>query len=268
MRSMWAGAISFGLVTIPVRLYAATEQRDVAFRQVHREDGGRIRFRRVCTVCGREVRYADVAKAYELPGGELVVLDDEDLARLPLESTHQVEVLHFTPADQIDPLLLARSYYVEPDRSGTRAYVLFRDALESAGKVAVVKVTLRQRESLAELRVRDGLIVLQALLWPDEVREPDFAFLGEETEVRPQELKMAMSLIDSMTEDFDPAAHRDRYREAVEALVREKVAGHEVVRPAEEPERDREQAPDLAETLRASVEAARSRRRPAGRATA
>jgi DNA end-binding protein Ku len=263
MRSMWAGAISFGLVSIPVRLYAATQQRDVAFRQVHRADGGKITFRRVCTVCGEEVPYSDVAKGYELPGGDVVVLTDEDLASLPVERTHRIEVLHFAPASEIDPIYAAKSYYLEPEASGTRAYVVFREALERTGKVAVVKVTLRQRESLAEMRVRDGVIVLQTLLWPDEIREPDFGFLEEHVEVRSQELKMATSLIDAMTEDFTPAAYHDRYREDLEDLVREKVAGHDVVPPPEEePAGDGAgRPPDLTETLRASVAAAKSRRR-------
>jgi DNA end-binding protein Ku len=270
MRSMWAGVISFGLISIPIKLYAATEQRDVSFRQVHRGDGGKITFRRVCTVCGEEVPYSDVAKGYELPSGDVVVLTDEDLARLPVESGHRIEVLHFTPGSEIDPIFAAKSYYVEPEASGTRAYVLFREALERTGKVAVVKVTLRQRESLANMRVRDGVIVLQALLWPDEIREPDFGFLEEDVEVRSQELKMATSLIDTMTEDFTPAAYHDGYREELEDLVREKVAGRDVVTPPppqEELAGDRPgHPPDLAETLRASVAAAKSRRgRQAGR---
>jgi len=157
MRSMWKGAISFGLVMIPVKLYAATEQKDIAFRQVHREDGGRIRFRRVCSIDGEEVPYEDVAKGYELPTGEMVVLTDEDLADLPLPSTRSIEVLHFMPEEQLDPILLHRSYFVEPESSGARAYVLLRDPLERSGKVAVTMVALRQRETLAVLRIREGL---------------------------------------------------------------------------------------------------------------
>ncbi len=199
MRSMWKGAISFGLVMIPVKLYTATEQRDVTFRQVHREDGGRIRFRRVCELDGQEVPYADVAKGYELPDGETVVLTDEDFDDLPLPSTRSIEVLNFTPVEQVDPILYGRSYYIEPDPAGLRAYVLLRDALERSGKVALARVALRQRESLAALRSRDGVLVLETLLWPDEVRAADFPFLDQDVEVRSQELKMAASLIDSMT---------------------------------------------------------------------
>src|SRR5215470_13300967 len=231
MHSMWKGAISFGLVMIPVRLYAATEQKDISFRQVHRTDGGRIKFRRFCTVDGEEVLYEDVAKGYELPTGEMVVLSDEDMADLPLPSTKSIEVIHFAPAEQLDPILFNRSYYVEPETAGARAYVLLRDALEQSGRVAVAQVALRQRESLATLRVRDGVLVLETLLWPDEVREALFPFLQQDIEVRPQELTMAASLIDSMTSDFDADAHHDGYREALIEVVEAKIAGRELLQP-------------------------------------
>jgi DNA end-binding protein Ku len=232
VRSMWKGGISFGLVMIPVRLYAATEQKDIAFRQVHRTDGGRIRFRRFCSVCDEEVPYEDVVKGYELSTGEMVVLDDEDLADLPLPTTKSIEVLHFAPAEQLDPILFNRSYYVEPEAAGARAYVLLRDALEQSGRIAIAQVALRQRESLATLRSRDGVLILETLLWPDEIRDAAFPFLQQEIEVRPQELTMASSLIDSMTTDFDADAHHDRYREALVEVVDAKVQGRELTQPA------------------------------------
>jgi DNA end-binding protein Ku len=255
MRSMWKGAISFGLVMIPIKLYAATEQKDITFRQVHRADGGRIRFRRVCSIDGEEVPYEDVAKGYELPSGEMVVLTDSDLAELPLPTTRNIEVLHFVPAEQLDPILFNRSYYVEPESSGARAYVLLRDALERSGKVALALVALRQRESLATVRTRDGLLVLETLLWPDEVRTPAFGFLDDHIEVRSQELQMASSLIDSMTVDFDPSAYHDSYREALQELVNAKIEGRELVQP-EGPAEEAEPT-SLADALRASLAAAR-----------
>ena len=260
MRSIWAGAISFGMVVIPVKLYAATEQRDVAFRQVHREDGGRIQFRRVCSLDGQEVPYSDVAKGYELATGDVVVLTDEDMQDLPLATAHRIDVLHFSPSGQLDPILANKAYYLEPDPPGVRAYVLFRDALERSGRVAVAKVAIRQREALAALRVRDGVLVLETLLWPDEIRSPDFKFLDENVDVRSQELKMAASLIDTMTEDFDPSAYKDAYREALEALVQAKIEGNEVVRPAGTgiPVEKPGGPADLTEVLRASVEAAKA----------
>jgi DNA end-binding protein Ku len=255
MRSMWKGAISFGLVMIPIKLYAATEQKDIAFRQVHREDGGRIRFRRVCSIDGEEVPYEDVAKGYELPTGEMVVLTDEDMADLPLPTTRSIEVLHFLPAEQLDPILLNRSYFVEPEAAGARAYVLLRDALDRSGMVALAMVALRQRESLATLRTRDGLLVLETLLWPDEVRVPDFPFLDDDIEVRSQELKMAASLIESMTVDFDPDEYHDHYREALQELVNAKVEGHELVQP--ETVAEPAEVTSLADALKASLAAAR-----------
>ena len=261
MRSIWAGAISFGLVVIPVKLYTATEQRDVSFRQVHREDGGRIQFRRFCSVDGQEVPYPDVAKGYELATGDVVVLTDDDLKELPLATAHRIDVLHFSPAGQLDPILASKAYYLEPEPAGVRAYALFRDALDRSGRVAVAKVAIRQREALAALRVRDGVLVLETLLWPDEIRAPDFKFLDEDVDVRPQELKMAASLIDSMTEDFDPLAYHDAYRDALEALVQAKIEGNEVVRPAGTVVAEKPSGPaDLTETLRASVEAAKASR--------
>jgi DNA end-binding protein Ku len=266
MRSIWAGVISFGLVVIPVKLFAATEQRDVSFRQVHREDGGRIQYRRICTIDGEEVPYSDVAKGYELATGDVVVLTEDDLKDLPLATAHRIDVIHFAPAGQLDPIIANKSYYLEPEPAGVRAYVLFRDALERSGRVAVAKVAIRQREALAALRVRDGVLVLETLLWPDEVRAPDFAFMDEDVEVRSQELKMAASLIDTMTEDFDPGAYKDAYREALEALVQAKIEGNEVVRPAGGIAAEKPSGPaDLTETLRASVEAAKANR-PSGKA--
>jgi DNA end-binding protein Ku len=255
VRSMWKGGISFGLVMIPVRLYAATEQKDIAFRQVHRADGGRIRFRRFCSIDGQEVPYEDVVKGYELPTGEMVILDDEDLADLPLPTTKSIEVLHFAPAEQLDPILFNRSYFVEPEAAGTRAYVLLRDALEQSGRIAIAQVALRQREALATLRSRDGVLVLETLLWPDEVRDASFPFLDQDVEVRPQELTMAASLIDSMTSDFDPDAHHDGYREALIEVVEAKVAGKELTQPAAL-EIAAGPSTSLADALRASLAAA------------
>lgn len=258
MRSIWKGAISFGLVTIPVKLYAATDQRSISFHQVHAKDGGRVRYRRVCELDGEEVPYNDIAKGYDLGNGEMVVLTDEDFAELPLSTSRSIDVLEFVPMDQVDPIHFAKSYYLEPDRQGAKPYVLLRQALEESGKVAIVKVALRQRESLATLRARDGVFVLETMLWPDEIRKAEFDFLDEDIEVRSQELQMATSLIDTMTGDFEPGQYHDEYREALQAVIDAKVEGREVVQP-EEPT---EKAPvvDLMSALQESVEAARAGR--------
>jgi DNA end-binding protein Ku len=259
MRSMWKGAVSFGLVMIPVKLYTATETKDIAFRQVHREDGGRIRFRRFCTVDDQEVPYEDIAKGYELPDGEIVILTEDDMADLPLPTTRNIEVVQFCPAEQLDPILFNRSYYLEPEAAGARAYSLLREALEQSGKIAIAQVALRQRESLSILRARDGVLVLETLLWPDEVRVPDFAFLNDKIDVRPQELRMASSLIESMTLDFDPDEYHDSYREALAELVAAKVEGREVVQPSLAGPAEEEPS-SLADALKASLAAAKSGR--------
>jgi DNA end-binding protein Ku len=259
MRSIWKGAISFGLVSIPVKLYSATEERDVSFHQVHREDGGRIRYKRVCQTDGEEVSYSDIAKGYELSSGEVVVLTDEDFADLPLRTSRSIDVLEFVPLEQVDPIYFAKSYYLEPDAAGAKPYVLLREALEQSGRVALVKVALRQRETLATLRVRDGVFVLEMMLWPDEIREPSFGFLDEDIDVREQELAMAQSLIDTLSGDFKPEQYSDNYREALQSLIEAKVAGREVVAPAE-PVSDSGTVVDLMAALRASVEAAKQGR--------
>jgi DNA end-binding protein Ku len=258
MRAIWRGAVSFGLVNVPVRLYSATEDRDVSFHQVHEKDGGRIRYRRVCQECGEEVAYADIAKGYELDGGDVVVLTDADLAELPLPTSKQVELLAFVPAEQLDPVAYAKSYYLEPDKTGVKPYALLRDALEEAGRVGLVKVAIRNRESLAVLRPREDLLVLQTMVWPDEVRVADFENVADAGSSTKAERDIARTLIDAMAEDYDPSQYRDAYREALEEVVEAKVSGGEVRKPDEQEEK----APvvDLVAALKASVEAAKKSR--------
>jgi DNA end-binding protein Ku len=259
VRSIWKGAISFGLVTIPVKLYSATEQKDVSFHQVRRSDGSRIKYKRVAQSDGEEVPYGEIAKGYELSNGETVVLTDEDFADLPLTTSKAIDVLQFVPLEQVDPIFFEKSYYLEPDKAGAKPYVLLRDALEESGKVALVKVALRNRESLATLRVREGVFVLETMLWPDEVREPDFGFLDEDIEIRPQELAMAGSLIETLSGDFDPSQYKDSYREALQEVIEAKIAGHEVKQP-EQAQPTSGTVVDLMAALRASVEAAKAGR--------
>jgi DNA end-binding protein Ku len=259
VRSIWKGAISFGLVTIPVKLYSATEQKDVSFHQVRRSDGSRIRYKRVAQSDGEEVPYGEIAKGYELSNGETVVLTDEDFADLPLTTSRAIDVLQFVPLEEVDPIYFEKSYYIEPDKAGAKPYVLLRDALEESGKVAIVKVALRNRESLATLRVREGVFVLETMLWPDEVRTPDFGFLDEDIDVRPQELAMAGSLIETLSGDFDPSQYKDSYREALQEVIEAKIAGHEVKQP-EQPQPTSGTVVDLMAALRASVEAAKAGR--------
>ncbi|GAA3759691.1 hypothetical protein GCM10022225_51490 [Plantactinospora mayteni] len=265
MRAIWRGAVSFGLVSIGVRVYSATEEKDIRFHQVHRTDGGRIRYKRVCSIDGEEVSYDDIAKGYDIGGGEMVILTDEDFAELPLSTSHAIDVLEFVPAEQVDPILYNKAYFLEPDGAAAKPYVLLRDALTDSERVAIVKVALRQREQLATLRVREGVLLLNTMLWPDEIRRPDFGFLDEDIKVRPPELAMASSLIDSMAGEFEPDVFTDDYRAALQEVIDAKVEGREVVQP-EEVEEAPAAAVDLMAALRASVDRARSARgeEPAG----
>ncbi|HZC70308.1 MAG TPA: Ku protein [Jatrophihabitans sp.] len=259
MRSIWKGSVSFGLVSIGVKLYAATEERDVSFHQVRRSDGVRVRYKRVAESDGEEVAYADIAKGYQLPSGETVVLTDDDFKDLPLPSARVVDVLQFVPAEQIDPIYYNRSYYLEPEKTAVKPYVLLREALEESEMVAVVKVAIRNREQLATLRVREGVIVLDTMIWPDEVRVADFGFLDDDIELRAQEKQMARSLVESMAGDFEPEAYTDNYREALQAVIEAKIEGREVVE-TEEAQPSSANVVDLMSALRASVDAAKKSR--------
>jgi DNA end-binding protein Ku len=257
MQTIWKGAISFGLVSIPVRVYAATDERGVALRQVHAADGGRIRYRRFCELDGEEVPYSDIAKGYELPDGDIVVLTDEDLDKLPLPSTKAVDVLQFVPTSEIDAIQTARSYYLKADGSGAKPYVLLRDAMESTGKIAIVKVALRSRESLATLRPYQGILLLQMMLWPEEIRDASPFVPDDDVTVRPQEVAMAESYIDTLSGDFDPSEYTDEYKAALEAVVEAKAAGREV---KEQPQAPVTEVVDLMEALRQSVARAKEQR--------
>lgn len=258
MRSMWKGTVSFGLVNIPVKLYSATEQHDVSFRQVRGSDGARIRYKRVAESDGEEVQYADIRKGYEMPGGEMMIIEEKDLADLPLPSKRVVDVVEFVPLAEIDPIYYNKSYYLEPEKNALKPYALLRDTLKNSGMVALVKVAISNREQLATLRVKDDVLVLATMLWPDEIREPDFGFLNEEITVRPQELAMAESLVSSMSTSFDPTEFRDEFQEALNEMLQAKMEGHAVAAPAAT-----SKAPavvDLMAALRASVDSAKAAR--------
>ncbi|MEU0881296.1 Ku protein [Lentzea sp. NPDC005914] len=259
MRSVWRGAISFGLVTIAVRLYTAVEEHDFRFNQVHREDGGRIKYKRVCSVCGNEVEYGDITKGYELDDGRMVIMENEDFDKLPVKTDKSIDVLEFVPAEEIDPIYFQKTYYLEPDKAAARPYVLLRDALVKTGQLAVVKITIRQKETLATIRARDDVLVMHTMLWPDEIRKAEFDFLDQNVEVRPQELKMATSLVESMAGDFDPDTFTDDYRDALEKVIAAKAEGAEL---PEQPEAEEKgDVIDLMTALERSVEKAKAGRK-------
>ena len=261
MRAIWKGAVSFGLVNVPVRLYSATENHDVQFRQVHREDGGRIKYQRVCSIDGEQVSYDDIAKGFETEDGQMVVLTDEDLAQLPVSSSKEIAVDKFVPSSQIDAMLLDKSYFLEPDKGSVKPYVLLRDALRSTDRVALVTVSIRTRSTVALLRVREDVIVLQTMLWPDEIRSADFGVLDDANDVEPKsaELAMAGMLVDSLSGDYDPDDYSDDYEDAVKEVVRAKLEGNEVTAVPEEEDEGGEVL-DLLAALQQSVNRAKKSR--------
>jgi DNA end-binding protein Ku len=259
MQTIWKGSIAFGMVSIPVRLVGATEEKDVPLRQVHQADGGRIKYKRFCSIDGEEVPYGQIAKGYELDDDNMVVLTDSDLANLPIASTKAVEVVSFAERDEINPVALSKAYYAEPT-GDAKPYVLLHDALVATGKVAIVKLAIRQRERLAMIRAQEGVLVVQTMLWPDEVRKPHFSFMDDGVEVRQQELEMAAMFVNAFDSGFDPTQFHDRYREALRELVDAKVAGQEVTKPAEVVADSN--VIDLMEALRASVAAAEGKPAP------
>ncbi|MGA5817967.1 Ku protein [Kitasatospora sp. NPDC094028] len=260
MQTTWKGTISFGLVSIPVHLYSATQEHDVPLHQVHAKDGGRVRMKRYCEREEAEIPYAEIAKGYESPDGRTVTLTDEDLADLPLPSKKVIDVLAFVEAGEIDPLMFSKAYYVGvADKAAAKPYALLRDALVESGRIAVTKIALRTRESPAVLRVHEGTLVLQTCIWPDEVRPAAGIAPEEDVTVRPQELKMARSLMDTLSEDFDLSQLHDDYQEALQQVVSARLEGVEL--PHEE---EAGEAPDnvidLMEALRSSLKQARGGR--------
>ncbi len=260
MRSIWKGSIAFGLVNVPVKVYSATETHDIRFHQVHAKDGGRIKYDRVCSECGNSVQFADIDKAYDSPDGERVILTDQDFDKLPAAEKHEIPVLEFVPTEQIDPILFDKSYFLEPDSSSPKAYVLLRQTLLETERTALVHFTLRQKTRLAALRVRDDVLVIQTLLWPDEVRAAEFPSLDDAPSARPQEVKMATSLVESMSSDFDPTEFTDDYQIELRKLIDDTIAngGEKVIQTDESTSDDGEDAEvvDLVAALQRSVEAA------------
>jgi DNA end-binding protein Ku len=268
MRSIWKGAITFGLVNVPVKLYSATEDHDVGLHQVHDADGGRIRYQRKCEVCGKVVEYANIDKAFA-EGATTVVLTDDDLKSLPEERSKEIEVVEFVPSEQIDPIMFDRSYFLEPEKTATKAYALLRRTLEETDRTAIVQFSLRQKTRLGALRARDKVLMLQSLLWDDEVREADFTTLDDNVRVSPQELKMASSLVDNMATDFAPDKFSDEYQDQLKKLIAAKIEQGDKLDTAatfgEEGEKaDQGEVIDLMEALRQSVERNRAARSGGG----
>jgi len=261
MRSIWKGSIAFGLVNVPVKVYSATEDHDIRFHQVHAKDGGRIKYNRVCSECGNTVQFADIDKAYDSEDGSRVILNDEDFNKLPAAEKHEIPVLEFVPNDQIDPILFEKSYFLEPDSASPKAYVLLSTVLTESDRTALVHFTLRQKTRLAAMRARDGVLVIQTLLWPDEVRAAEFPSLDDVEKPKAKELKMAQTLVESMAGDFDPTEFTDDYQLQLRQLLDEMIEnGGKKVIPAAEVDQEGTDAEvvDLVAALQRSVDEAKS----------
>jgi DNA end-binding protein Ku len=260
MRPIWKGAITFGLISIPVRLYSAVETKSLKFHLLHSADGGRIRYKRECSKCGQEVTWDDIIKGYEYSKDHYVTFTEEELQALDIDSIKAIDVVTFVPLEDIDPIYYDKTYYVAPEASGLKAYRLLADALEAERQVGVAKVALRDKEHLATVRLKGNVFVLETMHWPDEIREPEFEELDKRVDVRDPEVKMARQLIQQLAGAFHPDEFKDDYRERLQELAERKIEGQEVTIAAEAEE---EAAPvvDLMEALKASVAEAKKRRR-------
>ena len=271
MRSIWKGSIAFGLVNVPVKVYSATEDHDIKFHQVHAKDNGRIRYQRVCELDGEVVEYRDIARAFESDDGQMVVITDDDLSNLPEERSREIEVLEFVPASDVDPMLFDRSYFLEPDSKSSKSYVLLAKTLAETDRMAIVHFTLRNKTRLAALRVKDfgkrDVMVVHTLLWPDEIRDPDFPVLDKKVEVKPAELKMAGQVVESMAEEFNPDRYHDDYQEQLHELIEAKLEGGEAFTTEEQQPKDLDETEDVSDLL-AKLEASVKARSGDGQAPA
>ena len=260
MRPVWSGAITFGLVNVPVKLYSATRQHDVELHQVHDEDGGRIRYQRRCEVCGEVISYEHVDRAFE-EDGKTVILSDDDLSSLPAEKSREIEVLEFVPTEDIDPIRFDRSYFLEPAAKSPKAYILLRRTLESTERTALVRFSMRQRSRLAALRAYGEVLVLQTLLWSDEVRVAEFPSLTDAVKISKQELDMSSQLVDSLSADFDASKFEDDYHRQLQELIKRKLKGGDAVaQPTDYAEETGQggEVLDLREAVRRSVDQAKA----------
>ncbi len=259
MKTLWKGAVSFGLVNIPVSMYVATENKDIKFNYLHQECMAPINYRKICSKCNKEIKPEEIVKGYEFQKGNYVIVSEEDLARIPLENTKTIDILDFVKLEQVDPVYFDKSYYLEPSPGGDKAYTLIVEAMKKTGKIAIAKIMIRSKQSLAALRVKDEHLIMETIFYPDEIRSP--ASLGKGIGVEKlheNEMKMAVSLIENLSIDFDPTRYEDDYRKALWEMIEAKINGQEIVTPVAEPQGGK--VVDLMEALKASVKLAEEHR--------
>jgi DNA end-binding protein Ku len=259
MRTLWKGAVSFGLVNIPIKMYVATEHKDIKFNFLHKECMNPIQYRKFCSHCDREIASEEIVRGYEYQKGSYVVINEEDLDRIPLENTKTIDILDFVDLTQVDPIYFDKTYYLEPSQGGEKAYGLLIEAMSQTGKVAIAKVIIRSKQSLAALRIKDQVLIMETIFWPDEIRSPSALNLGvDRGKLHDNEIKMAVSLIENLSTSFEPAKYQNEYRQALWELIESKIVGKEVVAAA--PVADRSNVVDLMEALKASVKLAEETR--------
>ncbi len=259
MRTLWKGAVSFGLVNIPIKMYVATENKDIKFNYLHKECMSPIQYRKFCPHCDREINSEEIVRGYEYQKGSYVVINEEDLEKIPQENTRTIDILDFVDLQQVDPIYFDKSYYLEAAPGGEKAYTLLIEAMSRTNKIAIARVLIRSKQSLAALRVRDRVLVMETIFYPDEIRSPAELNTGVDQErLHENELKMAVSLVENLSTEFEPGKYKDEYRQALWELIEAKIVGKEVATPA--PLQDRDNVVDLMEALRASVKLAEENR--------
>ncbi len=255
MRTLWKGAVSFGLVNIPIKMYVATEKKDIKFNYLHKECMSPIQYRKYCPHCEREINNDDIVRGYEYQSGNYVIINEEDLDRIPLENTKTIDILDFVSLNQVDPIYFDKTYYLEPSAGGEKAYTLLIEAMNNTGKIAIAKVLIRSKQSLAALRVKDGVLIMETIFYPDEIRSPASLTTGvEKDKLHDNEIKMAVSLIENLSTDFDPTKYEDEYRKALWEVIEAKIVGQEVISPT--PTAPSTNVVDLMEALKESVKLA------------
>lgn len=254
MHTVWKGSISFGLVNIPIRMFTATEERDIRFRQLHKECHTPIKYTKMCPHCDREVEASDIVRGFEYEKGHFVIIDDADLEAITPDTRRAIEILDFVDLKEIDPVYFDKSYFLAPQDTGEKAYALLRAAMEQTGKIAVAQVTMRNRQSLAVVRLYEHCIMLETIFYPDEVRSVQKvpALPEADMQLAENELKMASELISNMTTPFDPAKYTDEYRTQLQAMIEKKLEGKEI---ATSPAAPRANVIDLMQALKESLAA-------------
>ncbi|QGT98888.1 Ku domain protein [Candidatus Syntrophocurvum alkaliphilum] len=255
MRTLWKGAVSFGLVNIPIKMYVATERKDIKFNYLHKECMSPIKYQKYCSNCDKEINNEEIVRGYEYQKGNYVIMNEEDFEKIPLENTKTIDILDFVELNEVDPIYFDKTYYLEPSEGGDKAYSLLVEAMRETSKVAIAKVIIRSKQTLAALRIKDNVLIMETIFYPDEIRSPASLNLGVDKEkLHDNEIKMAVSLIKNLSTNFQPEKYENEHRKALWEVIEAKIVGKEVVAPT--PDVEQGNVVDLMEALKASVKLA------------